>query len=196
MENGVAMTSSTILRSARKSSGLSQVDLSDITDVDQASISRVETGRDVTLSTLDRLLGATGHRLYALPSVRADAAALAAEIRGWLRRGDTDRAVRALIQLSDNLRAERGLLRGVLAVAEPELIGLPVWDAVVAGLVEWRLEEEGLPFPAWTGKPERILQRTRAFIVDTADPLPPSEATPEPFRRRGVLVWPDMFESV
>ena len=190
------MTSSTILRSARKSSGLSQVDLSGITDVDQASISRVETGRDVTLSTLDRLLGATGHRLYALPSVRADAAALAAEIRGWLRRGDTDRAVRALIQLSDNLRAERGLLRGVLAVAEPELIGLPVWDAVVAGLVEWRLEEEGLPFPEWTGKPERILRRTRAFIVDTADPLPPPEATPEAFRRRGVLVWPDMFESV
>jgi len=190
------MASSTILRSARKSSGLSQAELSTISDVDQASISRVETGRDVTLSTLDTLLGATGHRLYAAPSLRADAAALAGDIRLWLGRGATDRALRALIQLNDNLVAEHGLLRGVLAVAEPELIGRPVWDAVIAGLVEWRLGEEGLPFPAWTGKPERRLRRTRAFIVDPADPLPQSEATPEPFLLHGVLVWPDMFESV
>jgi len=190
------MTSSTILRSARKSCGLSQVALADITAVDQASISRVEKGRDVTLSTLETLLGATGHRLYAAPSVRADAATLTAEIRLWLDRKDTDRAVRTLIQLNDNLVSERGLLRGVLAVAEPELIGRPTWDAVIAGLVEWRLEEEGLPHPEWTAKPERVLRRTRAFIADTSDPLPPPEATPEPFRRRGVLVWPDLFESV
>lgn len=190
------MASVTILRSARKSSGLSQVELADITNVDQASISRVETGRDVTLSTLETLLGATRHRLYAAPSVRADASTLTADIRSWLRSGDTGRAVRALIQINDNLVAEHGLLRGVLAIAEPELIGRPVWDAVIAGLVEWRLEEEGLPFPEWTSKPERILRRTRAFIVDPADPLPPPEVTPEAFRRRGVLVWPDMFESV
>ena len=190
------MSSSTILRSARKSSGLSQMELAEITNVDQASISRVETGRDVTLSTLETLLGATGHSLYLAPSLRADAATLVAEIRVWLRRKDTHRAARLLIQLNDNLVAETGLVRGFLAVAEPEIIGRPVWDAAVAGLVEWRLEQEGLPFPDWTSRPERTLRRTRALVVDPADPLPPPEATPVAFRRRGVLVWPDMFESV
>jgi len=190
------MYSASLLRGARKSRQLSQVQLSAISFVDQSSISRVEKGRDVSVSKLDALLAATGHRLYVAPTLRSDASTLAPDIRFWLKQGDLDRALRVLIQLNDNLVSERGLLRGVLGVAEPELLGRPVWDAALAGLVQWRLEEEGLPAPEWTRKPERFLRRQRAFVIDSADPLPPVEVVPKAFLERGVLVWPDMFESV
>jgi hypothetical protein len=113
-----------------------------------------------------------------------------------LRAKNTDRALRTLIQFNDNLVAEKGLLRGVLCVAEPELTGYPLWDAALAGLVSWRLVEEGVPRPEWVVAPERFLAQPHTLSADSADPIPPAEAIPAEFAKRGVLVWRDTFESI
>jgi hypothetical protein len=83
------------------------------------------------------LLAGTGHRLYAVPTRRDDAASAAVAIRDYLRAKDPDRALRALLQLNDDLTAEHGLVRGVLALAEPEPTGYRLWDAAFVALVAW-----------------------------------------------------------
>lgn len=187
---------STLVRAARKSRRLTQDQLAERTRIDQAAVSRSERGRDAEFSTVDRLLAGTGHRLYSAPTRRDDAATVAAEIRQRLSDGDKDRALRALIQLNDNLVAERGLVRGVLGLAEPEPTKSPVWDAALAAVVAWRLREEGLPTPDWVDAPSRFVRESRGLEVDAADPLPPDSEVPEEFAKRGVLVWRDTFASV
>lgn len=187
---------STLIRAARKSRLLTQEQLSERAHIDQAAISRSEGGRDADFTTIDRLLAGTGYRLYSAPTRRDDAATIAAEIRQRLREGDRDRALRALIQLNDNLVAERGLVRGVLGLAEPETTKSAVWDAALAAVVAWRLREEGLPTPDWVDARNRFVHERQGLGVDAADPIPPDSEVPEEFAKRGVLVWRDTFESV
>ena len=187
---------STLVRAARKSRLLTQGQLAERARIDQAAISRSESGRDADFSTVDRLLAGAGHRLYSAPTRRDDAATVAAEIRRRLRDGDKDRALRALIQLSDNLAAERGLVRGILGLAEPETTREPVWDAALAAVVAWRLRDEGLPTPDWVDAPNRFVRQHQGLGVDAADPVPPDSEVPEEFAKRGVLVWRDTFASV
>jgi hypothetical protein len=150
----------------------------------------------VTLSSVDRLLAGAGHRLYSAPTRRDDAATVAAEIRKQLRDGDKDRALRALIQLNDNLIAERGLVRAVLGLAEPETTKDPIWDAALAAVVAWRLRDEGLPTPDWVDASGRFNPKPQGLGVDAAGPVPPVSEVPEEFAKRGVLVWRDTFASV
>lgn len=191
------MTNASVLvRAARKSRGLTQKDLAQRTNVDQGRVSRVESGREAEFSTVERFLSGTGHRLYSAPTRRDDAATIAASIRGYLRAGDKYSALRELIQLSDNLSSEHGLVRGVLGLAEPEPTGDRVWDAALAGLVDLRLSEVGLPAPAWVDAPNRRLRSPRTLDVDPADPIPAPADVPGEFLERGVLVWRDTLASV
>lgn len=190
------VAASTLVRAARKSLGLTQSALADRTDVDQASVSRFERGREAEFSTVARLLGGAGHRLYSAPTRRDDAATIGGEIRGYLRAGDKHSALRAFIQLSDNLGAEHGLVRGVLGLAEPESTGDLAWDAALAALVDLRLSEEGLPAPSWVDDPKRILRESRTLDIDPADPIPALSDVPAPFAKRGVLLWGDTLASV
>ncbi|MBX3067101.1 MAG: helix-turn-helix domain-containing protein [Cryobacterium sp.] len=190
------MTASTLIRAARKSRGLTQAQLAEFTSIDQSRVSRSERGRETDFGTVERLLAGVGYRLYSAPTRRDDASTAAVEIRDRLKAGHRELALRSLLQLSDNLKAERGLLRGILGLAEPESTGDRVWDAAIAGLVEWRLGEEGLPIPDWVNLPIRFLDSPSTLGIDTADPLPPRSEVPEQFAKRGVLVWRDTFESV
>ena len=164
--------------------------------MDQASVSHHERGRDAAFSTVDRLLAGTGHRLYAAPTRRDDAASAAVAIRDHLRARDPDRALRALLQLNDDLTAEHGLVRGILALAEPEPTGNRIWDAAIAALVAWRLNHEQIPLPAWVDDPDRALADPTVFRVDPADPAPGRDDVPDEFAERGVLAWADTFASV
>jgi transcriptional regulator with XRE-family HTH domain len=195
-EYGLSAEQLDSLRAARKSSRLTQRQLAMRARVDQAAVSRSEGGRDAEFATVDHLLAGAGHRLYSAPTRRDDVATVAAEIRQQLRAGDKDRALRALIQLNDNLVAEHGLVRGVLGLAEPESTNDPVWDAALAALVAWRLGEEGLPAPDWVDAPRRFLSQPRGLGVDAADPIPSKAEVPDEFAQRGVLVWRDTFASV
>ncbi|QTX05964.1 helix-turn-helix domain-containing protein [Agromyces archimandritae] len=187
---------STLIRAARKSRGLTQAQIAARARIDQGDVSRSERGRDLAFQTADRLLAAAGYGLYAAPTRRTDASGAAEEIRTRLREGDRDRALRALIQLNDDLQAEHGLVRGILGLAEPEPTGERIWDAALAALVAWRLADHGLPLPAWVGDPARRLDPPRPFIIDAADPVPDAEDVPPEFLERGVLAWRDTFESI
>lgn len=187
---------SILVRAARRSRRLTQGQLADRAQIDQGSVSRSERGRDAGYSTIDRLLAGAGHRLYSAPTRRDDAATAAAEIRERLRANDKDRALRALLQLNDNLLAEHGLVRGILGLAEPESTGDVVWDAAIAALVAWRLDAEGIPLPAWVDQQGRFLARPQTLEVDPADPVPPRSEVPDEFAERGVLAWRDTFASV
>lgn len=187
---------STLVRAARRSRRLTQEQLADRAQIDQGSVSRSERGRDAGFSTIDRLLAGAGYRLYSAPTRRDDAATVAAEIRERLRGRDQDRALRALLQLNDNLLAEHGLVRGILGLAEPESTKDPVWDAAIAALVAWRLGDEGIPLPPWVDEQGRFLAEPRTLEVDPADPVPPHSEVPPEFAKRGVLVWRDTFASV
>ena len=190
------MTASTLIRAARKSRRLTQQQLAERTRLDQSRVSRSERGRDTEFATVERLLAGAGHRLYSAPTQRDDAATVAEEISWRLAAGDKDRALRALLQLNDNLVAERGLVRGVLGLAEPESTKDRAWDAALAGLVAWRLHEEGLPAPEWVNHPSRYLDVPATLEIDPADPTPVESDVPEEFAERGVLVWRDTFASI
>jgi transcriptional regulator with XRE-family HTH domain len=187
---------STLVRSARKSQSLTQVELAEKVHVHQSNISDIESGRDLSVSTLERLLRGTGHQLFALPIQKADVTEAASDIRAHLKAGKTQGALRALIQLNDNLVSEHGLRRGVLGLCEPEPTGSQVWDAALAGLVAWRLTEENIPLPNWVDKARYFLSLPRDLSIDSADPIPAASDIPAEFCRRGVLVWADTFESV
>ena len=187
----------TLVRTARRNSGFTQAQLASFAGLDQAQVSRSESDQHgLQFSTVDRLLAASGHRLYSAPTRRDDAAAIASEIRESVSRGDSRRALRQLIQLNDNLAAESGLVRGILGLTEPELTGTKLWDAAIAGLVAWRLTEQGIPLPVWVADPRRKLNRARPLSSDPADPIPRPEDVPKEFLERGVLVWRDTFSSV
>jgi hypothetical protein len=175
---------------------MTQVGLGEKAQVHQSNISDIEGGRDLSVSTLERLLQGTGHKLFALPIQRADVTEAAHAIRGLLKGGNTQGALRVLIQLNDNLVSEHGLSRGVLGLCEPEPTGNQEWDAALAGLVAWRLTEENIPLPTWVDKPRFFLTLPRTLRIDAADPVPAISDIPPEFARRGVLVWADTFESV
>lgn len=186
-----------LLRAARRSGHLTQEQLAQRTGVDQARVSRSEHGQESPrFATVDRLLSGSGHRLYAAPTRRDDAATAAVRIRAGLERGDRHGALRHLLQLNDDLLAEQGLVRGVLAVTAPESTGQKVWDAAIAALVSWRLGEEQVPLPGWVAEPSRRLLRSQVLRVDPADPAPAQGDVPEEFLRHGVLAWRDTFASV
>ena len=142
--------------------------------------------------------------------VRADAAIIARQISAALTARDlsepanTARAFRRFIQLADNLAAETGLARHSLTLAEPA----PVldqqghssehpahWDAAIAALCEYRLNEESLPVPAWirarAGTPDSPWS-PRTSIYDI-----PADLTqvPPQFLSRGILIEAAALES-
>jgi transcriptional regulator with XRE-family HTH domain len=187
---------SILIRSARKSRALTQVGLAKKARVHQGNISDIESGRDLSVRTLEKLLRGTGHRLFALPIQKADVTEAASAIRVHLKAGNSQGALRTLIQLNDNLVSEHGLQRGVLGISEPEPTGNPVWDAALAGIVAWRLTEENIPLPPWVDKSRFFVPLPRSLSIDGADPIPATSDIPPEFARRGVLVWADTFESV
>lgn len=143
-------------------SGLTQEALASRVGVDQARVSRSE-GRQGSprFDTVDKLLAATGHRLYGAPTRRDDAASIASSIHESVEAKDPKWALRKLIQLNDNLVAETGLVHGVLGLAEPESARKKLWDAAIAAVVAWRLNEQNLPLPEWVSDPKRKLERPR-----------------------------------
>ncbi len=162
--------------------------------VSQPALADWESGRhDPVTENLVRVLGALGHRLVAVPTLRHSAAEAADAVWRHLRAGDERRAYRELIQLNDDLAAEHGAVRVVLAVSRPAPTGDARFDAFIAALVEHRLLEEGLPVPEWVHDPSRFLDET--WVVDPHAPPIEHAQTPTAFSRHGVVVHPDELAS-
>ena len=178
-----------LIRDARRSSGLSQKGLSQRSGVAASSLSLIENGkRSPTIETAEKLLKFTGHTLITIPTLRETAAVIANRIGEAVTAGRPDLALRHFIQLNDNLLAEKNEVRYALGTAEPAPTGQKHWDAAIAGVVAYRLREEGFPAPSWTLKPGRRLRKrwtlnSGRYVV----PVDPKNV-PAEFLERGVLV--------
>ncbi|WP_166790737.1 hypothetical protein [Cryobacterium mannosilyticum] len=71
-----------------------------------------------------------------------------------------------------------------------------MWDAAIAALVAWRLNQEDIPLPEWVNNPDRALAEPVVLRVDPADPAPERGDVSNEFADRGVLAWADTFASV
>ncbi|ANJ26049.1 hypothetical protein ATC03_04180 [Agromyces aureus] len=188
-----------LIRSTRKSGRLSQRELSERTEVPQARVSLAETARESPrFETVARLLAGTGHRLFAAPTMRDDVVCVASRIREALAADDLDAASAAFLSLNADLAAERGLVRGVLAITEPEPTGSKTWDSALAALVAYRLAEEGVPLPPWVHGEDRRMARARALPLGSPAIAARRESgiadVPAEFVAHGVLVSRDLLD--
>ncbi|MDP3208970.1 MAG: helix-turn-helix domain-containing protein [Rhodoglobus sp.] len=190
------MTAETLVRSSRRASRLSQKTLGERSGVAASSLSLIESGdRIPTVATLERLLAATGRSLVSIPTRRADAATIAERIAAAVSAGEPANALRHFIQLNDNLAAEHYEVRFALTIAEPAPTGVKHWDAAIAALVEYRLQEEGLPVPAWTRDPARTLRKSWTFTAGRYVVPVDRARVPKAFHDRNVLIDEDTLTS-
>lgn len=190
------MTAGVLVRSSRRASRLSQKALGERSGVAASSLSLIESGERIpTVTTLERLLAATGRSLVSIPTRRADAATIADRIAEALRDGRPADAVRHFIQLNDNLVAEHDDVRFALTISEPAPTGAKHWDAALAGLVEHWLQEESLPLPSWTRSADRVLRKTWTFNAGRYVVPVDRARVPQAFLARNVLIDRDTLES-
>lgn len=148
------------------------------------------------MDTLERLLSAAGHRLVAVQSGHPTAVEAGDSIAAALTLGQVDAAFRAFLDFSDGLAASEPVVRVVLACAAPDWTGSPVWDASLAAVAEYWLDQDGLPKPSWLFDPDRSLPSARGLEVSVYDPESYPDAVPEQFRRRNLLVERSTLASV
>ncbi len=190
------MTADLLVRSSRRASKLSQKALGERAGVAASSLSLIESGERVpTVTTLDRLLAATGRSLVSIPTRRADAATIAERIANSLRDDRPADAVRHFIQLNDNLVAEHHDVRFALTISEPAPTGAKHWDAAITALVEHRLREESLPVPGWTRSPARTLRKSWTFNAGRYVVPVDRKRVPQAFLDRGVLIDRETLEG-
>jgi transcriptional regulator with XRE-family HTH domain len=188
------MAASTLLRSSRLASGITQRDLAARAKTSQPEISTIESGKKIpTVETLERLLRQTGHRIIAVPGAGVDSAETADRIGSAKSR---DSALRAFLDYSDSLAAATGVDRVVLGIAEPHSTGSAAWDAALAALVDYWLSKSRLPKPEWINSLSRFLAAPQSPQLGEYDLAPELDAVPAEFRRRNVLVERATLESV
>lgn len=191
------MTASVLLRAARSASGSSQSQLSELSGVANSSLSLFEHGHRVpTTATLEKVLRSARHSLIAIPTVLPDVAAIADAIRSALREADDASAFRLLIQEADNLGAVDGALRVGLSLSEPAPTGDHRWDAAIAAIAAWRLDESALPHASWIDGESRRLdapwQPPDGSIHIPVD----SDDVPDALLRRNILIENSTLRSV
>ena len=175
------------LRRARTTSRVSLGLLSDQTGIAKPNLSAIERARrEPTSSTIDRITSALGVTLVPVQTAGRNTVAEASEhVAAALGAGDTARAYRAVLQISDDLHSADPYLRALLAAEPPTATGTG-WDAFIAAVTEWRLTQARLPAPDWTqtasSDPVHVWAPPGAIIEARPDHVA------EPFRRRGVLV--------
>jgi len=188
------MTTAQLVREARRGTGLTQRALASKAGITQPALADIErSAHDTRVSSLDRLVGAAGFKLFLLPTSRSAAASWADLIFQELRSERRSDAVafRALIGLSDDLTGAPGPLRVALCVAAPPPCGDARFDAAIAAIVEYHLASDGLPLPEWLAEPTRTLAAPWAV-----SPYTEVSEVHKIFRRRGVLLAESELTSV
>lgn len=181
------MTAAALISEVRARSGLSRSALGRRAGVATSTVSRVESGSvDVTVTMLERLLGASGHRL----SLQADddrRVALAGLSDAWDPQpwGDEIRwtPLRATV---DYLALHPDELEAGISVPPPRS-GSAHLDNLLAGMAEKLADDAGLSRPRWCAtvpildEPWRSTGTPRMAAAAAA-------AAPSQFRHRGILL--------
>ena len=134
----------------RKRRGLSQSDVAAIAEISKSAISACENHRrDPGTATLEKLAKAVGLRVLLLDVGQSTPVAEhAATIAAAVRAGDADYAFATLRTVAVELQDASPSAMVVLSYQQPPSIDLE-WDAAIAGVVEWRLQQAGAPIPDW-----------------------------------------------
>ncbi|TFB74130.1 XRE family transcriptional regulator [Cryobacterium glaciale] len=189
--------SSLFLRSIRRTHGLSQGVVAKRAQTSAPALSHIENGRrEPSAATLDKLLLATGNRLGVVPTRRAGSLEAGAAIHDELAIGDVQSAFRSFIQFSDNLAAEDGVTRVVLAANEPEPTGSVLWDAALAAVSEYWLRRDGLPIPKWVESPNRAVPQRTILSSSAYTRTIRDENVPAEFSRRNIALDKSVLASV
>lgn len=191
------MPANILARSARAASGLTQSQVASRSGIAGSSLSLIEHGkREPTVATLDTLLRAVRHSVILIPTVRSDAANIAASIAKAVTATDDASAFRYFIQLADNLAAESGTTRIGLTMTEPATTGSKQWNAAIAALCEFRLNQDRLTVPPWIIRRRKPLDsQWEPHTSDYAIPVN-IKKVPKEFLRRGVLIEAQTLESI
>jgi len=191
------MQAAAVVRNARRVAGLSQTELALRSGVAASAISQIEAGkRNPSFDTVTRLIASTGGQLVSVPTRIGTAATIALQIAEDLRAGKKAYALRAFIQLNDNLCSVEGSTRLALCITEPAPTGSKRWDAALAGLVSYRLRQEGIAAPSWANEPSRFLGKVWNISEGTVYLVANPDDVPREFLERRVHIEARDLESV
>lgn len=183
------MDSGSALRAARAARGKTQRQLASDAGTHQPHIAAIESGaHDTTVSGLERHLQALLYRLTVLPTRRRPAWEAALDVADHLRAADEASAFREILQLSDDLAQSPADIRVALVVTPPPHTKDARFDALLAGVVDYWLEECSAPRPAWLDEPTRTIDLQ--WFVEPLEELHEAarQATPPPVLRHGVVL--------
>ena len=166
----------------RAARGTTQRQLAADVGTHQPHIAAIESGaHDTTVSGLERHLQALHYR-------RRPAWEAALDVADHLSAADEASAFREILQLSDDLAQSPADIRVALVVTPPAGTKDARFDALLAGVIDYWLEDCSAPRPAWLDDPSRTLD-VHWFV----EPLPElresaRQATPSPVLRHGVVL--------
>lgn len=188
------MTVVAALRRTRARSGRTLVAVAKRAGITESNLSTIEHARrEPRSTTIDRLAAALDVTLIPVATSGRNTVAEAGEhIAQALAAGDPPQAYRAALQLANDLGTSTPYLRLLLA-AEPPAPVAPGWDALLAALTEWRLQQAGLPSPDWV-RDSGDAVTTSWEPPGAVLPARPSRI-PDALRRRGVLIEEDELTS-
>ena len=113
-----------------------------------------------------------------------------------MRAENRDGALRAFLDYSDRLEHAGRAERVILSYVEPGPTGLRAWDAALAAVSDYWLNESNLPRSDWMMDPERALASPEAPHLGNLDLSPDRDEVPSEFLRRNVLIERTTITSV
>jgi transcriptional regulator with XRE-family HTH domain len=181
----------TSLRRVRARQALSLRALGERVGIAASNLSTIESGRrGSSTATAERIAQALG---VTLVPVELGGRITVAEASEYFVDADDRRSYRLLLQVANDLQSALPYVRTLLVAEKPRALTAR-WDAALAGLVEYFMDDSGLPSPDWAG--DRLGDISWNWSPSGGPLVPDEELVPEPFRRRGVLVEAGELESI
>lgn len=194
------METATLLKDARTTAGLTQLELARRAGTAQPAVAAYESGaRAPGIATLRRLLDACDYELElsAHPRVRRGAlslAGLAPTIAMDLQEHRERDALRLLFGFADDFRGSSRAGRISLLRDPPSPTGDARFDAALAGVAEFLAREVQIPTPTWVEEPGRFVEPWWFVASRPALHAYMLAHTPAVFARHGVFVAREVFD--
>jgi transcriptional regulator with XRE-family HTH domain len=191
-----------MLRDARRSAALTQVDVARRASTAQSAVAAYETGtRTPNLDTFRRLLRACDYEvdIVVRPRMRRGASSLAdlvTSIAQDLAADDEQSALRLIFGFADDFRGSSRPGQITLIAAEPTPTGDPRFDAALAAAAEYFAAEAGIAVPDWVNGCTRFVEPLWFVASRPAFHAYTLAHTPAVFARHGVFLAREVFDRV